>query len=203
MTTKEVAQICGVTDECIRQNAKKVGIILENGKVHDYTEDELKRIQVQLMVNAQNNNVNASEVVKETSKTVLEVGLVAKACLDSPEAWEQFKRLGDSLVEQKLQAKQLEEQNKLLLEQKEAAEKETERIYQCNRNFHSNLYTASQIAKKLGITPNMVGRIANENGLKQDPIYGKLGKIQLNNGQWVNQFYYNEDALTVIESVIG
>ena len=48
-----------------------------------------------------------------------------------------------------------------------------------------------------------VGRIANENGLKQDPIYGKLGKIQLDNGKWVNQFYYNEDALTVIESVIG
>ena len=114
MTTKKVAQICGVTDECIRQNAKKVGITLENGKVHDYTENELKKIQVQLMANAQNNNVNASDIVKETSKTVLEVGLVAKACLDSPDAWEQFKRLGDSLVEQKLQAKQLEEQNKQL-----------------------------------------------------------------------------------------
>ena len=46
-------------------------------------------------------------------------------------------------------------------------------------------------------------RIANENGLKQDPIYGKLGKIQLNNGQWVNQFYYNDDALTAIEAIIG
>ena len=132
MTTKEVAQICGVTDECIRQNAKKVGVILENGKVHDYTEDELKRIQVQLMVNAQNNNVNASEVVKETSKTVLEVGLVAKACLNSPEAWEQFKRLGDSLVEQKLQAKQLESENKLLLEQKEQAEAN----YQAEKQEH-------------------------------------------------------------------
>ena len=97
----------------------------------------------------------------------------------------------------------LEEKGKLLLEQKEAAEKETERIYLVNRNFHSNLYTASQIAKKLGITANMVGRIANEHGLKQDPIYGKLGKIQLNNGQWVNQFYYNDDALTVMEAVIG
>ena len=97
-----------------------------------------------------------------------------------------------------------ETQQKLLaLEQKEAAEKETERIYQVNRNFHSNLYTASQVAKKLGITANMVGRIANEHGLKQDPIYGKLGKIQLNNGQWVNQFYYNDDALTVMEAVIG
>lgn len=97
----------------------------------------------------------------------------------------------------------LEEQGKLLLEQKEKAEAETERIYQANKNFHANLYTASQIAKKLGITANMVGRIANENGLKQDPIYGKLGKIQLNNGQWVNQFYYNDDALTVIEAIIG
>lgn len=97
-----------------------------------------------------------------------------------------------------------ETQQKLLaLEQKQAAEAETERIYQVNRNFHNNLYTASQIAKKLGITANMVGRIANEHGLKQDPIYGKLGKIQLNNGQWVNQFYYNDDALTVMEAVIG
>ena len=304
MTTKEVAQICGVTEKTVRENAKTFGKVFENGKPTEWTEEELKRLQLVLMANAQNNNANTSEVVKETSKTVFqlgtlanvaltsgnieaisdidgfkyskedicnmcnvsaitfdrflalspvtkrdfistgsshkklynenvlkqfqlwlmknqvnqgtqvsivkstvestfEVGLVAKACLDSPEAWEQFKRLGDSLVEQKLQAKQLEEQNQLLLEQKEAAEKETARIYQCNRNFHNSLYTASDIAKKLGITPNMVGRIANENGLKQDPIYGKLGKIQLNNGKWVNQFYYNEDALTVIESVIG
>lgn len=42
-----------------------------------------------------------------------------------------------------------------------------------------------------------------KNGLKQDPIYGKLGKIQLNNGKWVAQFYYNDDALTVMEAVIG
>jgi len=47
MKTKEVADICGVTEECIRQNAKKVGIVLENGKAHEYTEDELKKIQVQ------------------------------------------------------------------------------------------------------------------------------------------------------------
>lgn len=68
-----------------------------------------------------------------------------------------------------------------------------------SKNFHSNLYTASQIGNKLGITANMVGRIANEHDLKQDPIYGKLGKVQLKNGQWVNQFYYNDDALTIIK----
>ena len=205
MTTKEVAQICGVTERTVSGNAKKAGVLLENGKSHDWTEEELKKVQLVLMKNASNAGGQQTEgsVVKSNLESTFEVGLVAKACLDSPDAWEQFKRLGDSLVEQKLQAKQLEEQNKLLLEQKEAAEKETSRILQYNKNFHSNLYTASDIAKKLGITPNMVGRIANENGLKQDPIYGKLGKVQLNNGKWVNQFYYNEDALTVIESVIG
>ena len=106
--------------------------------------------------------------------------------------------------EEAQQALFAETQQKLMaLEQKEKAEAETERIIQCNKNFHNNLYTATQIANKLGITPNKVGKIANENGLKNDPIYGKLGKIQLNNGQWVNQFYYNDDALAVIESIIG
>ena len=205
MTTKEVAQICGVTDRTVSGNAQKAGVVLENGKSHDWTEEELKRLQLVLMANAQNNNANASEVVKETSKTVFQLGTLANVALTSGniEAAEQFSKLLIQATTATAQAKQLEEQNQLLLEQKEAAEKETARIYQFNRNFHNNLYTASDIAKKLGITPNMVGRIANENGLKQDPIYGKLGKIQLNNGKWVNQFYYNEDALTVIESVIS
>lgn len=94
----------------------------------------------------------------------------------------------------------LEEQGKLLLEQKEAAEAETERIYQVNKNFHSNLYTATDLAKMLGTNPNKIGRIANEHNLKQDPIYGKLGKLQLNNGRWVEIFYYNDDAKLVIEN---
>ena len=42
---------------------------------HDWTEEEVKRLQVQLMVNAQNNNVNASDTVKASSKTVLGDGL--------------------------------------------------------------------------------------------------------------------------------
>ena len=106
--------------------------------------------------------------------------------------------------EEAQQALFAETQQKLMaLEQKEAAEAETERIIQCNKNFHSHLYTATEIADKLGITPNMVGKIANRNNLKQEPLYGKLGKIQLNNGRWVDIFYYNDDALTVIESIIG
>lgn len=106
--------------------------------------------------------------------------------------------------EEAQQALFAETQQKLIaLEQKEKAEEEKDYIIQCNKNFHNNLYTATQIANKLGITPNKVGKIANENGLKNDPIYGKLGKIQLNNGRWVDIFYYNDDALTVIESIIG
>lgn len=94
-----------------------------------------------------------------------------------------------------------ETQQKLLaLEQKEAAEKETERIYQVNKNFHNHLYTATDLAKMLGTNPNQIGRIANEHNLKQEPIYGKLGKVQLNNGRWVEIFYYNDDAKFIIEN---
>lgn len=103
--------------------------------------------------------------------------------------------------EEAQQALFAETQQKLVaLEQKEAAEEETARIYQVNRNFHSNLYTATDLAKMLGTSPNKIGKIANEHHLKQDPIYGKLGKVQLNNGRWVEIFYYNDDAKLVIEN---
>ena len=39
MTTKEVAEICGVTDRTVRGNAYKAGVVLENGKTHDWTEE--------------------------------------------------------------------------------------------------------------------------------------------------------------------
>ena len=83
MTTKEVAQICGVTDRTVSGNAKKAGVLLENGKSHDWTEEELKRLQLVLMTNAQNNNANASEVVKETSKTVFQLGTLADVILEN------------------------------------------------------------------------------------------------------------------------
>ena len=74
MTTKEVASICGVTDRTVSGNAQKAGVVLENGKSHNWTEEEVKRLQLVLMANAQNNNVNASEQVKDASKTVFELG---------------------------------------------------------------------------------------------------------------------------------
>ena len=178
---------------------------MENGKTHEWTDEEVKRLQLVLMSNAENNNVNASEQVIESRKTVFQLGTLANVALTSGniEAAEEFSKLLIAATAATAQVKELEAKNQLLLEQKEKAEEEKDYIIQCNKNFHNNLYTATQIANKLGITPNKVGKIANENGLKNDPIYGKLGKIQLNNGQWVNQFYYNDDALTVIESIIG
>ena len=103
------------------------------------------------MKNAQNNNANASEQVKDACTTVFQLGTLANVALTSGniEAAEQFSKLLIQATTATAQAKQLEEQNKLLLEQKEAAEKETARIYQFNRNFHNNLYTASDIAKSL------------------------------------------------------
>ena len=308
MTTKEVAQICGVTEKTVRENAKTFGKVFENGKPTEWSEEELKKVQLVLMKNQMsqgtetnggavestvesyfqsgltiqeiinsgnieaaavsdiddfkyskedicnicnvssktlerflaetsmsqrdfisigsshkklynddvlkkfqlwlmNNQVNQGvqvETVKSNLETDFQVGLTFQEIVNSGnvEAMKELTTFAMNACAEVARNKQLEAQNKLLLEQKEKAEAETARIYQYNKNFHSNLYTASDISKKFGITPNMVGRIANENGLKQDPIYGKLGKIQLNNGKWVNQFYYNEDALTVIKSMV-
>lgn len=202
MITKEVAQICGVTEECVRQNAKVMGVELgDRWHPHDWTEEEVKKLQVMLMKNQTTRGNMTTDTVSNITQVNLGEGLAINVLSNSGDV-EAMKEYCDMLI-QKTQAQHelllAQKQNQLLLEQKKAAEEETARIYQVNKNFHSNLYTASQIGNKLGITANMVGRIANEHGLKQDPIYGKLGKIQLNNGQWVNQFYYNDDALTIIK----
>ena len=105
----------------------------------------------------------------------------------------------ENLLNELKKNQELEEQGKLLLEQKKAAEAETERIYQVNKNFHNNLYTAKDLAKLLGTNPTKISKIAYEHHLYQDPIYGKLGKIQFN-GRWVEIFYYNDDAKLVIEN---
>ena len=184
--------------------AQKAGVSLENGKTHEWTDEEVKRLQLVLM-NNQVEQGTQTDIVKSNLETAFQLGTLANVALTSGniEAAEEFSKLLIAATAATAQVKELEAKNQLLLEQKEKAEEEKDYIIQCNKNFHNNLYTATQIANKLGITPNKVGKIANENGLKNDPIYGKLGKIQLNNGRWVDIFYYNDDALTVIEPIIG
>lgn len=180
---------------------------------HDWTEDELKKIQLQLMRNSANEG-KGSQVVKQQNQNVLELGALTIAATQSVEATQQLckvlmqkaQQFGALQIEQQ-KNKELEQKNQLLIEQnkemlvqKEAAEAETARIFQYNKNFHSQLYTATDLAKMLGASANKVGRIAREQNLKQEPIYGKLGKIQLKNGRWCDVFYYNDDAKLVIEN---
>ena len=74
MTTKEVAEICGVSIPTVTENAKKVGIVLENGKAHEWTEEELKKVQVQLMKN-QANQGTQTEIVKNEALNRFKAGL--------------------------------------------------------------------------------------------------------------------------------
>ena len=139
-------------------------------------------------------------VVESNTQIDLGLGVLTQKAMEDPEASDQLAKLLINNANNLRKTKELEAKNKLLIEQKEAAEAETARIFQYNKNFHSNLYTATDLAKILGTTANMIGRIANEQHLKQEPLYGKLGKIQLNNGRWCDIFYYNDDAKTVIEN---
>ena len=76
MTTKEVARICGVTDRTASGNALKAGVVLENGKSHNWTEEEVKKLQLVLMGNTQNRG-NAStigNVVEEEARNAFRGG---------------------------------------------------------------------------------------------------------------------------------
>lgn len=207
---EDILQACNVSERTFRSFLAMQPVAQRDftsiGSSHKqfYNENVLKQFQAWLMKN-QVAQGTQTDIVKSNLETAFQLGTLANIALTSGniEAAEEFSKLLIAATTATAQAKELEAKNQLLLEQKEKAEAEKDYIIQCNKNFHNNLYTATEIANKLGITPNKVGRIANENGLKNDPIYGKLGKIQLNNGQWVNQFYYNDDALTVIESIIG
>lgn len=60
-----------------------------------YNEDILKKFQLWLMKNAQNNNANSSEQVKEACTTVFQLGTLANVALTSGniEAAQQFSKL--------------------------------------------------------------------------------------------------------------
>jgi len=64
-------------------------------------------------------------------------------------------------------------------------------------------YTANEIGDKLGITGNMVGRIANANGLKTNK-YGKLfyDKSRYSNKE-VETFRYYDNIIPEIESILN
>ena len=85
MNTKELANICGVSIPTITENAKKVGIILEKGKSHDYTEDEIKKIQAQLMKNGFNrgNATTKEKIVEEQVLNAFKGGISLQVIMQS------------------------------------------------------------------------------------------------------------------------
>ena len=213
MTTKEVAGICGVTSRTVSGNARKAGIILEDGKIHNWTEDEVRKLQLVLMNNMQNrgNAATLGNVVENTARDALQGGMTLMEIIRSGniEAMKELMDLSMTAVQETARNKQLEaekkaleEQNTQLIEQKNAAEAETERIKQYNRNFHNSLYTATEVANMLGVTPNRIGREAKNHNLKIEPLYGMLGKIKLSNGKLVSQFCYNDDAIRILKAII-
>lgn len=118
MTTKEVAEICGVTVKTVIEAAKHFGKIFENGKPTEWTEEELKKVQLVLMKNqvVAGGQKTDNSATKEGLVSTVKLGLVANACLSSPEAWEQFKLLGDDYVAKQKQISQLSNENRVLLE---------------------------------------------------------------------------------------
>ena len=184
MTTKEVANICGVADRTVSGNARKAGVVLENGKTHDWTDEEVKRLQLVLIANAQNNNVNASVQVKETSKTVFELGTLANVALTSGniEAAEQFSKLLIQATTATAQAKQLEAQNQLLLEQNESikkdalviagwAEQRSVLAYSIAHHLNWNLSKRKEVGKQLSV----IARQFNHNvGKVTDRDFGEV-----------------------------
>ena len=84
MITKEVAQICGVTEKTVRENAKTFGKVFENGKPTEWTEEELKKVQLVLMKNQiSQGSETISGVVESNLYNDVQVGLTFQEIVNS------------------------------------------------------------------------------------------------------------------------
>lgn len=201
MTTKQVASICGVTDRTVSGNAKKAGVVLENGKSHDWTEDEVKRLQLVLMGN-QVKQGTQTDIVKSNLETACELGTLANVALTSGniEAAEQFSKLLIQATTATAQAKQLEAENKQLMldyqNEKEEHQKDKELV------LHKYL-TATQI--KETIWKEYGKNIVVSKTVKMIPIEDNdiLYKPFKNGNFTGQQPVYHPNVLDKIREVLG
>lgn len=186
MTTKEVAESLGCAVNTVRENAKKClpNKVFENGKPTEWTEAE---VTVLLEHMKEHSNIGAGV---QLSNDLTAISTSMTPALKLKKAME--------LAEEAYQ----EELARIKAERDTAIE-EVNRVYQVEHNFHNKSYSASQIAAELGVTPKKIGTLANQHHLKIDPIYGKLCKVQLQNGKWVDQFMYNEEAKEVLANLVA
>lgn len=186
MTTKEVAETLGTSPKVVLENARKClpNKTIENGKPTEWNEAEVTVLLDHLKNNPQTNSNDLYLQSKGTISTSMTPALKLKKAME--------------LAEEAYQ-----EELARIKAEKDAAIEEVNRIYQVEHNFHNKSYSASQIATELGVTPKRIGALANQHHLKIDPIYGKLCKIQLQNGKWVDQFMYNEEAKEVLANLVA
>ena len=184
MTTKEVAESLGCTVKTVLENAKKClpNKVFENGKTTEWNEAEIT-ILIEQMKSSRPNQNSFTAAVKAVSTTMTPALKLKKAMELAEEAYQ--------------------EELARIKAERDAALEEVNRIYQVEHNFHNKSYSASQIAAELGVTPKKIGTLANQHHLKIDPIYGKLCKVQLQNGKWVDQFMYNEEAKEVLANLVA
>ena len=203
ITTRELAEQLGTSIKVVLENARKClpNKEIRNGKPTYWSKEEVTVVLEQMKENPKTNSSELYVQSKATTSTDMTPALKLKKAMElANEAYqEEIERLKALNIEVLNENGQLKLVAKQAVERAEAAEKRTEEVFEYNRNFHNHLYTATELGKTLGTSSNNIGRIANKLGLKREPEYGKLGKIQLNNGQWVDQFYYNDNAVDKIK----
>ena len=201
MTTKEVAQICGVTEKTVYNNANKANVVLEHGKAKDWTEDELKRLQLVLMKNQVNQGTQVS-IVKSTVETGFQSGLTIQELIRSGnvEAIKEFTQMAIEAAEQQNALIESQKQNQLLIEKYQAEKQE----HQKDKELVLHKYlTATQIKetifKEYGkniVVSKAVQRIPLEDN---DILYKPF-----TNGNYTGQQpVYHPDVLDKIREILG
>ena len=191
MTTKEVAEICGVTEKTVRENAKTFGKVFENGKPTDWTEEELKKVQLVLMKNTQNRG-NAStigNVVEKAASNALLGGLTFQEIVNSGniEAMKELTTFAMNACAEVARNKQLESENKKLLidYQNEKAEPQKDKelvthkyltatqIKETIRKEYGKNIVVSKAVKRIPLDDNdiLYKPFRNENFTGQQPVY--------------------------------
>ena len=208
MTTKEVAQVCGVSVPTVTENAKKVGIVLENGKAHEWTEEEVRKVQTQLMKNQMNQGTQI-ELVKNEALNRFKAGMTLMEIVRSGnvEAMKELMDLSMAAVTETAKAKELEAQNKLLLEQKEQLQLDYQNEmeeHQKDKELVLHKYlTATQIKetiwKEYGKSI-VVSKIVKRSPLEDNDILYKPFK----NGNFTGQQpVYHPNVLDKIREILG
>lgn len=204
MTTKEVAQICGVTEKTVYNNASKANVVLEHGKSHVWTEEELKRLQLVLMRNAANAGGQQTEnsVVKSTVESTFQSGLTIQELIRSGnvEAIKEFTQMAIEAAEQQNALIESQKQNQILLEQYQAEKEE----HQKDKELVLHKYlTATQI--KETILRNYGKSIVVSKAVQRIPLDENdiLYKPFTNGNYTGQQPVYHPNVLDKIREILG